>query len=447
MKVLNRYLGPDALRLRNVSVLSVDHVFRSAVGFVVAVLVARHLGPDRYGTFAYVFGIVGLFAPLTVFGLQHFTIRRLVSTPEEHAATLGTALLIRSAGSIAAFILVIFVPLIVDGPRDATIELLALAGLMLIALPSETLNDVFRARERMGWIAAPKSAVAAIIAIATVLLVWRDASLIGFVAVRVGEAVLLALATWIALSQFLRGAPRLAFDRDLAGTMLRTGTPLFLSAISVIIYMRIDQVMLGAMTDASVLGNYAVATKFAEIVYFIPIAIAASYYAGMVRSHDTSKDMFRSEMQALFDVVGLVTIALALAVAITAWFILIPTFGADYAEAVPMVAVLAPSVVFVGLGVARSNVLTIEGWNWTSFVTTSAGAVLNVGLNLVLIPHYGGIGAALATVAAYAFAVIGGSYLLPWMWPVAGALVRSLNPIGAARRVARLAATQGETAV
>ncbi|MEL6280424.1 MAG: polysaccharide biosynthesis C-terminal domain-containing protein, partial [Pseudomonadota bacterium] len=187
--------------------------------------------------------------------------------------------------------------------------------------------------------------------------------------------------------------------------------------------------------------------KFAEIVYFIPIAIAVSYYAGMVRSHDTSKDMFRSEMQALFDVVGLVTIALALAVAITAWFILIPTFGADYAEAVPMVAVLAPSVVFVGLGVARSNVLTIEGWNWTSFVTTSAGAVLNVGLNLVLIPHYGGIGAALATVAAYAFAVIGGSYLLPWMWPVAGALVRSLNPIGAARRVARLAATQGETAV
>lgn len=446
MNRLRRYFGSEALRLRNISVLSVDHIFRSAIGFVVAVLIARHLGPNGFGAFAYIFSVVGLFVPLTVFGLEHFTIRRLVTTPDEQSATLGTALLLRSAGAIVAFILAICVPLIVDGPKDATFELMVLAGLMLIVLPNDTLNCVFRARERMAWIAAPKSAVAAIIAAITAILVWQDAPLSGFVAARIGEAVLLAVVAWIALSRFLGAAPRLSLDRELAWAMLRTGTPLFLAAISVIVYMRIDQVMLGAMTDASVLGNYAVATKFTEVVYFVPIAIAAAYYAGMVRSHDAGGDMFQSDMQALFDVVGLVTVGLALVVIAVAWVLLIPAFGAHYAAAMPMVAVLAPSVVFVGLGVARSNVLTIEGWNWTSFLTTSAGAVLNVGLNLVLIPLYGGVGAALATVAAYAFAVIGGSCLLPWMRPVARALIRSLNLVGAARRLMRQAPAQGEAA-
>ncbi len=447
MNRLRRFFSSEALRLRNVSVLSADHIFRSGIGFVVAVLVARHLGPDGFGTFAYIFSVVGLFVPLTVFGLEHFTIRRLVTTPEEQSATLGTALLLRSAGAIAAFILAVCVPLIVDGPKDATFGLMVLAGLMLIVLPSETLNCVFRARERMAWIAVPKSAIAAIIAVITALLVLLDTPLFGFVAVRLGEAALLAVVTWIALRRFLGRGLRLTLDRELAWTMLRTGTPLFLSAISVIVYMRIDQVMLGAMTDASALGNYAVATKFTEVVFFVPIAIAAAYYAGMVRSHDTSRDEFQSDMQALFDLVGLVTVGLALVVIAAAWILLIPAFGAHYAAAMPMVAVLAPSVVFVGLGVARSNVLTIEGWNWTSFVTTTAGAVLNVGLNLILIPQYGGVGAALATVAAYAFAVIGGSYLLPWMRPVAHALIRSLNLFGAARRLMRQAPTRGEAAV
>jgi O-antigen/teichoic acid export membrane protein len=61
-------------------------------------------------------------------------------------------------------------------------------------------------------------------------------------------------------------------------------------------------------------------------------------------------------------------------------------------------------VVFVFLGVARGQVLTAEGVILFQTVATSAGAILNIGLNALLIPRYGAVGAAWATVASYAVA-------------------------------------------
>ena len=100
-----------------------------------------------------------------------------------------------------------------------------------------------------------------------------------------------------------------------------------------------------------------------------------------------------------------------------------------------MVWVLAASLPFVGIGVARGTMLTIRGWLWTAPLTTLAGLAVNVALNLLLIPRWGGIGAACATVVSYWLAAHGTCFLLPWLRPTGRELTRALSPLSAGRRL------------
>ena len=337
---------------------------------------------------------------------------------------------------MAAFGLAVAFPLVVSGPEAATPALMALAALVLIAAPSEALNGVFRAEERMGWIAVPKSIMASVTAVIAAILVWAGTSLTGLVLLRGVEAILIGVATGLALRRFLGGFPRLRIDPAKVGVLLRAGLPLFLSAVSVTIYMRVDQIMLGAMAAEAELGHYAVAVKFTETVYFVPMALGMAYYTGLVRSHDTAPARFEAETQAFYDIAGLSALALTVIVALGALILVVPAFGAAFAPAIPIAIVLAPSVIFASLGVARSNVLTILGWNWTTFATTSSSAVMNVGLNFLLIPAFRRHRRSRdATLISYGFAVIGCCFLLPWMRPTGWALVRAMNPLGALSRL------------
>jgi Na+-driven multidrug efflux pump len=79
--------------------------------------------------------------------------------------------------------------------------------------------------------------------------------------------------------------------------------------------------------------------------------------------------------------------------------------------------------------------LTIEGWLWTAPLAAVFGVVTNVALNLVMIPAWGGIGAACATVVSQALSAYGTCYLLPWLRPTGHEIARALDPLGAARRI------------
>lgn len=143
-------------------------------------------------------------------------------------------------------------------------------------------------------------------------------------------------------------------------------------------------------------------------------------------------------MQRLYDVMGLAAWAVMAGLGIVAVLLFEPVFGAAYAGGLPMMLVLLLGLPFSYLGVARGTMMTIRGWLWTSPATTAAGALANVVLNLLLIPRFGGLGAAGATVISYWLAAFGMSFLLPWLRPAAWRMTRALNPPAAALRLRRV---------
>jgi PST family polysaccharide transporter len=238
------------------------------------------------------------------------------------------------------------------------------------------------------------------------VLILTGASLISFAWAMLAEAFVVALAMTLALHRF--GPPlsslRVGYRRCCA--LLKASWPLMLSSISVMIYMKIDQIMIGQMLGNDAVGIYSAAARFSEIWYFIATAVAASVLPAILEAKKNNEAQYRQRLQALFDLMTWIAIIVALPVTFFATPLVTMLFGADYSEAGGVLAIHVWATVFVFLGVAGGNWFLAENQQLISLQRTALGAAVNVLLNIVLIPMLGVVGAAWATLISYAVAAM-----------------------------------------
>ena len=190
----------------------------------------------------------------------------------------------------------------------------------------------------------------------------------------------------------------------MAHKLLKESWPLIISGMAVGIYMRIDQIMLGQMMGDKAVGIYTAATKLTEFSYIIPTMIMASASPALFSLRNTNEVIFIQRLEQLFRL--LVGLALAMAISMTLFsgVIVRLLYGNSYAESGMVLAVHVWAAVFVYLGVAQHPWYLSVGLIKLAAIRTVAGALVNIGLNLLLIPRYGPVGAATATLLSYGFA-------------------------------------------
>jgi O-antigen/teichoic acid export membrane protein len=178
---------------------------------------------------------------------------------------------------------------------------------------------------------------------------------------------------------------------------------LILSGIAVMIYMKIDQVMIGKMLNDTEVGIYSAAVKISEAWYFIPTAIATSAFPAIIKSKQKSERLYLKRMQKLYDFAVWFSIGFALLVTVFSGIIINLLYGAEYARASSVLSVHIWAGVFVFLGVVSGRYLVNENLTKVSFYRTLLGALINVLLNIGLIPFLGVLGAAITTLVSYMF--------------------------------------------
>jgi O-antigen/teichoic acid export membrane protein len=198
---------------------------------------------------------------------------------------------------------------------------------------------------------------------------------------------------------------------DLACALLRDSWPLILSGVVIMIYMRIDQVMIGQMVGDGEVGVYSAAVRLAEVWYFVPMAVVSSVFPSVVEARRVSDELFYGRLQKLYNLMAFMAYIVAIPVTFAAGPVVKILFGPAYERAGPMLALLIWAGLFTNLGVDRSSFLTAMNWTRVHFLTVSLGCVINVLLNLLLIPRYGGMGAVVASCVAYWFAAHGSCFV------------------------------------
>ena len=376
------------------------------VGLFVGVWVARYLGPDQFGLLSFSMAIVGLFGAIATLGLRGIVVRDIVNDPESKGETLGTALALQVVGGVVAYALIIATVFVLRPDDVMSKVLVSVLGLMAILKVSEVSEYWFESQVQSKYAVWVKNSAFLVVAALKVALILLKAPLIAFALAAVGELFLAGTVLLVVMT--LRGPKwrNLSFNAERGWKLLKDGWPLALSGIAIAIYMKIDQVMLGRMVNDEAVGVYSAAVKISEVWYFAPMAVVASLFPAILEAKKRSEELYYNRLQRLYAVMVWMAIGLALPMTFLASPLVTLLFGPDYQDAGAVLAIHIWASIFVFLGVASSKWFVAEGLQILQLQRTLAGAIVNVVLNLLVIPIYGPSGAAFATVFSYAIAAM-----------------------------------------
>ncbi|MBJ6724078.1 flippase [Geomesophilobacter sediminis] len=395
----------------NIAWLFFDKVVRMGGGLALGMLLARFLGPTDFGLLAYTGAFVSLFAALAAMGLDSIVVREIVRRPDETDEILGTAFALKLCGAVAAFLLSVATAQLMHPGEGVTRALIAIGALSLTFVSFDVIDFRFQAEVSSRYTVWARCLAFCVAFCVKLYLILVGAPLLAFGWATAGEALCAALAM-AGFYRWRNGAlRRWRPSRTCARRLLNDSWPLVISGVVIMVYMRIDQVMLGHLSGAREVGIYAVSVAVAEAAYFVPIVMVNTLFPGIVEAHGTSDDLFHRELQRLYNLMALAGYAVAVPVTLLGGWAIRIFYGPAYAAAGPMLTVLVWAGLFVNLGVARSAFLTARNWTRLHLVTVFLGAVINVVLNLLLIPALGGMGAVIASCVAYWFAAHGACFL------------------------------------
>jgi polysaccharide transporter, PST family len=390
----------------NIGWLLADKVLRMVVGLFVGIWVARYLGPEQFGLLSYAGAYVALFSALATLGLDGIVVRELVREPELRDEILGTAFVLKLMGGVALIFLTVG-SLMMIWHGDALVAWLV--GIIAIG----TLFQVFDvidfwfqsqvAAKNTIWARTTSFIILSIIKVGLVLF---HATLPMFALAGLAEIVLGAVGLVIVYRRSGQKLHRWRWSRLRAGKLLKDSWPMVLSGVSVAIYMKIDQVMLAQMLGAKAVGIYSAAIGLSEIWYFVPMAIVSSVFPSVVQARRDDELLYYRRIQKLFSLMVVLSLSIAVPITFISSRLILALYGADFSAAGQVLAIHIWASLFVFLGVAQGPWDLAESMTKITLFRLSSGAVLNIVLNIFMIPEYGIVGAAVATVMSQAVASV-----------------------------------------
>lgn len=388
----------------NTSWLLFEKAARLVLNFFVTVYVIRYLGPNEFGLYSYAISFYGLFVAFISLGLESISIRELVKYPEKRDEILGSVFYTQFGGATIAISLIALTLLITSE------ELITSSLILIISVSSffQTFNVIdyyFRSTVKAKYSVYVLFSSVLLVSIIKFTLMIVKAPLIYFIIAYAFEFVFNAFGYFAVYHLQKLKIVNWKFDKKIALSLLKDSYPLILSGVVVSIYMKVDQVLIKNMLDVKEVGYYAAAVRLSESWYFIPVAISNALFPAIVNAKNISRELYLTRLQKLYDVLAWIAIGISIPVSFFSAEIINLLYGSRYLSSAPILTIYIWAGAAVFLGVASSQYLVTENLTKISFMRTSLGMIANVILNLILIPTYGIIGSAVATLISYTIAV------------------------------------------
>lgn len=403
--------------LRNLSWLTVSQIVRLVTGLFVGAWLTRTLGPEKNGLLGTALVISSLIGFTAELGLRQVLIKELAIRSHDAGLVFGTAARLMLGWGLCCFVMASGVAWWWGG-----MEMLAVGSILYASLPLNAYLAILsrwdadqqaQRTAKLGILANSLAALARVVCIlAGADLRWAAATIVLEVVISAAVAFYWSIKNGWASD--LR-----SWDRQIARSLLKESLPLFLAHSGTLLLLRADQLMIYQLRGAADAGVYAAATRLSEIVYaagplmimtFMPI-LSRTYVADPVRYH--------RQCAWLFGALSIVAYLSILFWWLAGGLVVRLLYGEAFEQAAAVLLVHGIAAVPYLHGELRSAVLVIERKTLWSVRCALVGLVINVVLNLWLVPLHGAVGAAWATAIAYTL-----------VWFVSSLVVPSLRPMG-----------------
>lgn len=401
--------------VRNVYWAVLGKVVNIVCGLLVGVLVARYLGPEQFGLMNYVISYVMLFSVLAKFGMENIAVRELARNHDDKDTILGTLLSIR-------FVFAIITVLIIGGTlwwfeSDLNTTVLVLIySISLILTSLDVIRQYFTSIVKNEYVVKTEisrtligSAVKAVLLIAHCSLIW-------FIIASTLEFALIGGGFILSYRKLVGPLRVWRFDKSVAGLLLRESFPMLLSGTALLIYQKVDAIMIRNMLDDVAVGLFSVASKLTELSIFVPFVIAQSIAPLLVRTHREDLALYLKKRQQFVDVMVWSAIAIALLMCLLAAPVISILYGAEYHAAIPVLQIMSWKTVATALANVSGQIIIIEQVQRYVGIRNLIGCLVCVLLNYILIPVWGIMGSAISSVITVFFAGYFSHFFIKSFW-------------------------------
>ena len=393
---------------KNTSWLFGERILKMGVGLFISVWIARYLGPDKFGLLNYSLAIITFISIFVYLGLSGILVHELVDKPEENEKILGTAFFMKVVGSIIGYIILIILAVLTTSIGSVNFWLLIIMGLGLFLLPFDVISSFNESQVMAKYSVKAKSYAFIISTFIKIFLIFYGASLLFFGFMQPFELFVGTVFLFYYFNKQGYSIKKWKFNLKKSKELIKKSWKLILSFVFVTIYLKIDQIMLAWMINEHEVGIYSVAVTLSEAWYFIPIAIVSSLFPALIKTKKINFERYQHQLQKLYDFLFLIALVIAILVSLFANKIILTLYGEAYASSATVLVVHIWAGVFIFMRTLFSKWIIMEDFLILSLYTQGFGGVLNIILNLLFIPTYGVMGAAIATLLSYA----GASYFI-----------------------------------
>ena len=383
-------------------VLLLENLVRLTMVAAVSFWIARELGPGQFGILNFASAFMAILLSIAALGMETPLILRLTQT-RQPGALMGTSLLIRGVFSIAILGVAVLLALLIKSDDALSLNVTLVVGLCIIGYIPSLLDCWFKAKTSAVEPALARTAATLLSTCAKIACLLLGLGVVALAWTVVLESALAGLGLVLAYRWFARGSQQdaLSVNRQLIVPLLRDSAPYLWSSVATLLFMKVDVVMLGYLSTNAETGIYSLAQKLSEVLYVVPVVLIDSAYPALARRFLDSEQMDSKHGQMLFDLaVGGSLVATLVALALAAPVINV-VFGEHYAPSVQIFHLHAWSCVAIAMNTARHRWLAAVALQRYAPIVTGIGLIVNIAMNLALIPSMGALGAAIATVVSY----------------------------------------------
>jgi O-antigen/teichoic acid export membrane protein len=389
-----------ALAFANTGWLLGDKVVRLGVGLVVNVWIARALGPSEFGLLSYTLALTGVLSAVATMGLPELLVRDLVREPERAQTIVASALALRLAGALLALILAVATALVARPDEPRAVLLSAMLGAGQFAVAMDVVDQRFQAMSNVRSIVLIRNAVFGLFALLKIAALLLHATVGIFALLITMELITVAASLyWRARHQGLRFG-LLHICTVECRRLFHQAWPLLLRLLAIGVYMRLDQVLIGQMLGDRAVGIYAAAGRASEIWHLAPASLLLALAPQLTLRHQRSTVDYENRIVTLFRAFLAVSIMVGIFFSVCSPWIIRELYGSRFIEAAPVLAIHVWAGVFVAFGIVANNWLINMGLIRVALYQALIAASVSIGLNLIMIPVFGIIGAAFSLVVS-----------------------------------------------
>lgn len=418
----------------NISWLSVEKIIRALIGAILTIYLSNQLGRLNFGIYSLLLSTFAIAAFISSMGIKSVFIKYLVTDEIQNSQLVSSAIALLFLGSTITSIIVIVIAIATDYLNGY--ELLLFTYIFAIYVNIASIANFWFESQKMQKYNVFAGLISFLFfAIFKVLCIYFNLDLKFLLASICLEFILQGIL--ICLILYKKGYKKIFFSFNSKTTvyLIKESFPYWITGGIVMLNIRMDQYILAYMLDVESVAIYAVAARFAEFLWFIPLVLCSSFFPILINIYEkSSKDEFYEYLKNLMCFLYIVSLMLSIMLFGFSDLIISIFFNSEYTESSIIMSILAFSIIPLSFGTIGSQYTVLKKYGAHSIYRVLVALIFNLILNLILIPIYGTAGAAIALIISQFCSSLFIDIFFARTKKLFFIKVNALNPIYSARR-------------